>query len=257
MSKPRLRKGSELAAAGAAGLAFILSPVASGVPGAVAAPAPDVVGKTTKVGCVTTELVAAINAANATPASDTLVLAKKCTYTLSTRDNSYYGWTGLPVVTTPIVVIGRGASIVRSGAAPSFRIAAVAATGDLTLRAVTLSGGLAQGGDGGSDRGTSDNGGGGGGGAGLGGAVYNQGTLRLVVSTLSNNAARGGNGGDGALNSSPNDEGGGGGGGGLGGNGGASGNAADGDGGAGGGGWGGNGGAVGPGRTPAPAAAAP
>jgi hypothetical protein len=80
--------------------------------------------------------------------------------------------------------------------------------GSLTLRYLTLRDGLAQGGDGGSG------GGGGGGGAGLGGAIFNQGTLRVIQSTLTANVALGGRGGDGNQPMS-----GGGGGGGLGGNG--------------------------------------
>ncbi len=93
---------------------------------------------------------------------------------------------------------------------PDFRLFAVTATGSLTLDDLTLSDGLAQGGNGGSGAG------GGGGAAGLGGAIFNAGTLTLLASTLSGNQAIGGNGGN------VNNTSGGGGGGGIGGNGGSS-----------------------------------
>ncbi len=59
-------------------------------------------------------------------------------------------------------------------------------TGSLTLHSLTLSGGKAQGGDGGSVAG---------GAAGLGGAIFNQGNLTISNSTLTENQAVGGNGG--------------------------------------------------------------
>jgi hypothetical protein len=97
------------------------------------------------------------------------------------------------------------------------RLFNVTAAGTLTLRGLTLSNGLAQGGDGGD--GALGDGGGGGGGAGLGGAVFNAGTLNVVQSTLSGNTASGGDGGNGSPDGA-GDDGGGGGGGGLSGNGG-------------------------------------
>ena len=64
------------------------------------------------------------------------------------------------------------------------RICYVARSGDLTLKKVTVSGGLAKGGDSGN----------GGGAAGLGGAILNAGTLQLVQTTLTGNQANGGSG---------------------------------------------------------------
>ena len=86
------------------------------------------------------------------------------------------------VITSDVTIQGTGETITRSGTTP-FRLFQVTAAGTLTLQNLTLSNGLAQGGSG-SD--------GGGGAAGLGGAVYNQGTLRVFASTLTNNQAVGG-----------------------------------------------------------------
>jgi len=94
-----------------------------------------------------------------------------------------------------------GITIKRAGG-DNFRLFHVTITGDLTLRNLTLQGGVAQGFDGGSG------GGGGGGSAGVGGAVLNQGTLTLDGSTLTGNMALGGHG---ANSGNANDRGGGGG----------------------------------------------
>lgn len=92
----------------------------------------------------------------------------------------------------------------RNSGASDMRLFYVKSGGSLTLKNITLRGGVAKGGKGGNL---------GGGAAGLGGAVYNAGNLTLNGVTMTNNIARGGDGG----NYSGND--GGGGGGGLGGNG--------------------------------------
>ncbi len=97
---------------------------------------------------------------------------------------------------------GNGATIMRSSASgtPPFRLLFVGAdpadpdtfgyaspgAGDLTLRDLTLRGGLGQGGDAIV---------GGGGGAGMGGAIFNQGEVALERVTITNSTARGGNGG--------------------------------------------------------------
>jgi hypothetical protein len=108
-------------------------------------------------------------------------------------------------------VLGLGMTINRNVTTP-FRLFAVSSGVTLTMENVTLTNGLAQGGNGGN----SDGGGAGGGAAGLGGAIYNQGTLDLVNCTLTGNTAQGGNGGGGTGAGGAN---GGGGGGGLAGNG--------------------------------------
>ncbi len=70
------------------------------------------------------------------------------------------------------------------------RLFYIRSTGSLTLSDLTLSGGHAQGGNGGNAPGP------GGGAAGLGGAIFNQGTLTVTSSTLTSNTAQGGAGGN-------------------------------------------------------------
>ena len=71
----------------------------------------------------------------------------------------------------------------------------VAPSGSLTLRWLTLQGGVARGAKGGGVFSTSFIGGGGGG-AGLGGAIFNRGALTVDASTLTGNQAIGGDGGN-------------------------------------------------------------
>ncbi|HVS62825.1 MAG TPA: hypothetical protein VMT85_04875 [Thermoanaerobaculia bacterium] len=145
------------------------------------------------------------------------------TYPLTARHDAALGDTGLPSITSSILIEGSGAKIERDAGAPSFRLFHVAADGQLELRNLWLAGGLARGGTGG------------GGGAGLGGAIANEGILIATRTTFSENVAQGGNGGG------VNFGGGRRGGGGLGGSGGGGGNGSA-SGGGGGGGFGGNGG---------------
>ncbi|MCE9560483.1 MAG: hypothetical protein K8U57_00370 [Planctomycetes bacterium] len=117
------------------------------------------------------------------------------------------------LVSKPMKIDGNngaaGITIDRTVAAPTMRLFAVSAAGNLTLDSLTLSNGLAQGGTGGDGLNEP------GGGAGLGGAIFNAGSLSLVNSTLSGNQAVGG-----AVGGRNATSGGSGGGGGLGGNGG-------------------------------------
>lgn len=104
--------------------------------------------------------------------------------------------------------LSRGITIARAGGT-AFRLFDVAAGSDLTLQSLTLSNGNAQGFAGGYafvD-------GGGGGSAGLGGAIFNQGSLTILDSTLSGNTAQGGAGGAYTTFTNPTSTGGGGGGG--------------------------------------------
>lgn len=93
------------------------------------------------------------------------------------------------LVTSPITIGGNanGITIKRSPAAQDMRLFRVAANGDLTLESIALSGGNA--------RGTTGTVPGENGGDGKGGAVFNQGTLQIVASTLYDNQALGGDAG--------------------------------------------------------------
>ncbi len=144
-------------------------------------------------------LVGAIDQANAAGGSNVVQLGADCVYTLTAVNNYWYGPNGLPPIASDITIEGNGATIARSQAlgTPAFRLLFVGAdpsnahtlgyvspgAGGLTLRDLTLTGGLARGGSSNA---------GGGGGAGMGGAIFSQGTVAIVNSTLTANSAVGG-----------------------------------------------------------------
>lgn len=132
----------------------------------LAALAPVAQAITIPVACSENALVAAVNLANTTPASDTLVLAGGCTYQLTSAHGGLLA-TGLPVITTPIEMIGP-AVITRSSLLP-FRIAEVSSTGSLTLTtSVVFTNGSA---------------------VGDGGGILNRGAVTLTNSGLVGNVA--------------------------------------------------------------------
>ena len=121
-------------------------------------------------------------------------------------DDNATGPTATPQITSPMIIEGRGAIIVRSTTQP-MRAFSVSAGGSLDLREVHVKGFAARGGNGAR---------GGGGGMGAGGAIFvHGGSLLVQWSTFEGNTATGGNGSTGSQF-----DGAGGGGGGLGGNGG-------------------------------------
>ena len=158
--------------------------------------------------CNAPALIAAINAANA-HGGGAIALPAGCVYTFSSPDNYWYGPNALPAIASTIVIEGNGATLARAAGAAGFRFFYVGAdptdpdtsgytspgAGNLTLRHVTLTGGLAKGGDSGRVPVSvgAGRGGGGGGGAGMGGAIFNQGRLTLDAMTASANTAHGGN----------------------------------------------------------------
>jgi hypothetical protein len=78
--------------------------------------------------------------------ADTLVLEPPGgSVTLTRMDNTTYGPTGLPVIRSAITMAGQGGTVRRDPSVPAFRLLAVNGSGDLTLRGVTLTGGLASG----------------------------------------------------------------------------------------------------------------
>jgi hypothetical protein len=117
------------------------------------------------------------------------------TITLTSNDtNTSYGPTALVINGDNVTIDGSNAPLLELSGDGARRIFAVSSTGTLTLENITLTDGLAQGGAGGNGGVSgSSGGGGGGGGAGLGGAIFNEGTLNVVQSTLSGNTAIGGN----------------------------------------------------------------
>jgi hypothetical protein len=98
------------------------------------------------------------------------------------------------VVTGDVTIDGSGQLIQRDASAANFRLFFVAPGAHLTLDDLQLSGGVAQGRNGGLG---DSFGGAGGGAAGLGGAIFvEQGTLTLTACTLNGNKAIGGSGGN-------------------------------------------------------------
>src|SRR5262245_51641893 len=126
-------------------------------------------------GCTLVDAITAANTDTATggcPAgsgADTIVLPAESTQTLTEVNNSTYGPTGLPVITSAITIAGYGSTITRDSAAPEFRILAVNSTGELTLQETTVSGGRVAGSNG-------------------GGVANVGGTLTLMHSIISGNA---------------------------------------------------------------------
>jgi hypothetical protein len=128
---------------------------------------------TIPVACGENALVAAVNLANSTPISDTLVLAGGCTYGMTTRHGGPAN--ALPVITTPIDDRSRtvtNAPLLELGL---FRIAEVGPTGSLSLTT-----GVA------FTRGNV---------VGNGGGILNRGAVTLTGSTLTGNTASGNGGG--------------------------------------------------------------
>jgi len=72
--------------------------------------------------------------------ADTIVLPASANLTLSAVDNTTFGPTGLPVITSRITIEGNGATIARQVKAPAFSLMVVTGSGDLTLHHLTLSG---------------------------------------------------------------------------------------------------------------------
>jgi predicted outer membrane repeat protein len=144
------------------------------------------------IGCDTSELITAINDANANPDPDTIILGDACLYSLTDIDNLYDregletgedGANGLPVISTPITIEGNDSRIVRAATTPGtpeFRIFYVGPGGDLTLNDTYVEMGLVQ------SANRSNN----------GGAIYvRSGSLTLNQSHVMNSTAAGWGGG--------------------------------------------------------------
>ena len=132
---------------------------------------------TINVPCTVTDLIDAINTANAQPGADTLVLTAACTYSLTAVNNfGVDGPNGLPIIFSDITIQGNGAIIERAVGAPRFRFFEAPPGSRLVLDNVTIRNGLTR--DGAGGRQNSDE----------GGAILNGGILVITNSTLTNNA---------------------------------------------------------------------
>jgi hypothetical protein len=126
-------------------------------------------------------LIATLTIANATPASDTIALDAGRTYQLESTHNDVLQETGLPTITTPVVLRGNGAILQRNPLREcdpvhdnhgSFGLLAVAQGGRLTVENLTLRFGCGW----------------------RGGAIHNRGSLELYGVTVLANVAIGGGG---------------------------------------------------------------
>jgi predicted outer membrane repeat protein len=117
-------------------------------------------------------LIAAINAANATPGGDTIILAPNI-YDLTTSNNSTgeRGGNGLPVITANLAIVGAG-TITRPANTNYYRFLEVAPEVQLILDGMTLDGGRVS--------------------ANSGGAIYNRGNLTVRNVVFINNIAQNG-----------------------------------------------------------------
>jgi hypothetical protein len=127
-------------------------------------------------GCTLADAIRAANtdaASGACPAGngdDTITLASGSTHTFTRADDTTYGPTALPLVTSTITIAGNDSTIRRAPGSDAFRLLTVSPTGDLTLQDTTVTGGSVP------DR--------------TGGGVYNYaGMLTLTGSTISGNSA--------------------------------------------------------------------
>lgn len=87
-------------------------------------------------------LITTINTANSNLDATNISLSPGV-FDLTAVENTTYGPTGLPIITSPITIFGNNTTIKRDSSAPAFRLLAVAAMGELSLHDVTLQGGYA------------------------------------------------------------------------------------------------------------------
>jgi hypothetical protein len=137
--------------------------------------------------CTVPDLIHRINDANATPATlDTLNLSADCTYQLAYAVDYTEGDSGLPAITSPIILNGHGTTISRNPVDPDrFRLFFIAGPGDLTLNDLTLTGGYSFNHDD-PDNSMSNS----------GGAIFNRGKVTInrsrIVMNFANNSGEGG-----------------------------------------------------------------
>jgi Right handed beta helix region len=111
--------------------------------------------------------------------ADTIVLPKDSTITLTEYYTDYFGYTGLPVITSAIVVEGNRSTVARKSDASVLRLFAISSSGDLALNNISLTGGSLF-----SEyyyTGSGYN----------GGAIYNGGRLKITRTIISGNKSLG------------------------------------------------------------------
>ena len=134
--------------------------------------------------CTVEYLISEINDANSTPlTTDTIDLSPGCTYILKNIDNSIAGSNGLPVISSPIIINGHNATILRYPSAERFRLFYVAPVGNLSINDLTLTGGYSYNPAAPNDIPTNS-----------GGAIRNDGQLAVSRSTIRRNSGREGGG---------------------------------------------------------------
>lgn len=111
---------------------------------------------------------------------DYITLPPSGDFVLAAVDNTAYGASGLPVITSHIFITAYGATIRRDEAAEPFRVLAVGREGDLSINGGAISGGHVAAGSARAADVTY---------AGSGGGILNMGALNLRETTLSGNTA--------------------------------------------------------------------
>jgi hypothetical protein len=125
------------------------------------------------------ELITAITTANGNGEDDIIFLTADIT--LTAANNTTYGPTGLPVISSKIIILGQHHTLSRDSAAPDFRLLAINGSGHLAILNTTLSGGRMPDAGGGIAHG--------------GGIANYAGQLLLAECTVSGNSASGHGGG--------------------------------------------------------------
>jgi hypothetical protein len=122
----------------------------------------------------TADPTALISAMENAPSGSTISLTPGCTYTISDINNDLQVPTGLPEVDTALTIDGEGATITRNGSSqtPPFVVLAVGLTGILTVNDVTVTNGYDPSGS-------------------SGGGIFNEGSLAVLNSSISNNLGSG------------------------------------------------------------------
>ncbi len=87
----------------------------------------------------------AILNANASPGTDVISLEAGCVHDLTGTDNVLEGNNGLPIITESVIIEGNGSTLRRIPQAEPFRLLYIMEHADVTLRDLTLEGGLAGG----------------------------------------------------------------------------------------------------------------